>query len=154
MAGYVTIDGETTPLAIHPGMRLPDGRSIALTGPTLTIGDARHAADYLHDGETLWVRLNGHTHEVRWHDAVDYLGATGPGAVAGGEARASMPGVVVAVAVAVGDTVAIGDPLIVIESMKLETTVAAAIPGTVMAVHVGVGDSFERDAVLAVVAGD
>ena len=65
-----------------------------------------------------------------------------------------MPGTVVRVDVAVGDHVATGDPLVVIESMKLETTIRAWHDGTVSAVHVTAGQSFERDAVLVTLAAE
>jgi len=48
----------------------------------------------------------------------------------------SMPGMVVAVSVQVGDTVAQGDKLLSLEAMKMETTLYAEIGGTVAEVHV------------------
>jgi acetyl-CoA carboxylase carboxyltransferase component/biotin carboxyl carrier protein len=65
---------------------------------------------------------------------------------AGGTVRAPAPGVVVSLAVCEGDEVAAGDPLAVLEAMKLETTVAAPGPGRVRKVlarrnaQVGAGD--------------
>ncbi|MEU5264385.1 carboxyl transferase domain-containing protein [Amycolatopsis sp. NPDC021455] len=55
----------------------------------------------------------------------------------GGVVRSPTPAVVVSVAVAAGDTVAAGDPLVVIESMKMETAVTATFPGRVRSVLVG-----------------
>ncbi|MGW4065130.1 ATP-binding protein [Amycolatopsis sp. NPDC004747] len=55
----------------------------------------------------------------------------------GGVVRAPTPAVVVSVAVAPGDPVAVGDPLVVIESMKMETAVTATFPGRVRSVLVG-----------------
>ena len=48
----------------------------------------------------------------------------------------SMPGMVVAVSVRVGDTVAQGDKLLSLEAMKMETTLYAEIGGAVAEVHV------------------
>lgn len=59
-----------------------------------------------------------------------------------------MPGAVIACAVQAGDDVEIGAPLLVIESMKLETPFKAWRAGKIAAVHVGVGQNFERDKVL------
>lgn len=49
---------------------------------------------------------------------------------------AAMPGKVVEVLVAAGETVAVGQPLIILESMKMETEMTATVGGTVEAVHV------------------
>lgn len=61
---------------------------------------------------------------------------------------APMPGSVISLAVRVGQAVKRGDTLMVIESMKMETTLVAGVDGTVSAVHVQVGQTFERDATL------
>ena len=54
----------------------------------------------------------------------------------GGVVRASAPALVIAVAAQPGDEVAAGDPLVVLESMKMETTVAAPFPGRVQSIDV------------------
>jgi acetyl-CoA/propionyl-CoA carboxylase biotin carboxyl carrier protein len=54
------------------------------------------------------------------------------------EVRAVMPGTVVAVGAATGDTVVEGQALVTIEAMKMEHTMLASIAGTAtIAVHVG-----------------
>lgn len=50
-----------------------------------------------------------------------------------------MPGVVIAVNVAIGDQVAVGDPLVVIEAMKMEHVVRARRAGHVMQCNVAYG---------------
>jgi geranyl-CoA carboxylase alpha subunit len=57
-----------------------------------------------------------------------------------GKVRASMNGRVVAVLVATGDGVAMGQPMIVIEAMKMEHVHRAPFAGKVTSVQVGVGD--------------
>jgi acetyl/propionyl-CoA carboxylase alpha subunit len=66
-----------------------------------------------------------------------------PGAPAGDAAEVTAPfaGTVVAVPVAPGTRVAVGESLIVLESMKMEHVVSAAVSGTVLAVTVAVGDT-------------
>jgi acetyl/propionyl-CoA carboxylase alpha subunit/acetyl-CoA carboxylase carboxyltransferase component len=54
----------------------------------------------------------------------------------GGVVRSPAPAVVVSVAVSPGDTVAVGDALVVLESMKMETAVKATFPGRVRSVLV------------------
>jgi len=64
------------------------------------------------------------------------------------ELRADMPGVVVAVHCEVGQAVASGDPLLTIESMKLQATLLASHPAVVELVHTGIETAFERGALL------
>ncbi len=66
----------------------------------------------------------------------------------GGQVRAPAPAFVVGVPVAKGDTVRAGDPLVVVESMKMETTIVAPYAGTVRAVLAGVNTQVEAGAAL------
>jgi biotin carboxyl carrier protein len=59
-----------------------------------------------------------------------------------------MPGKVVRVLVASGDTVHARQPLIVVEAMKMENELRAAGDGTVGEVHVAPGTSVEAGAPL------
>ena len=68
-----------------------------------------------------------------------------------GSLLAPMPGAVVRVMAAVGARVGAGQPLVVLEAMKMEHTVAAPIDGVLTAVHVQPGDQVERGQALAVV---
>lgn len=61
----------------------------------------------------------------------------------GGGLVAPMPGAVVSVMVAVGDTVKSGDALLVVEAMKMEHTIVAPSDGTVEAIFYHVGDQVE-----------
>jgi acetyl/propionyl-CoA carboxylase alpha subunit len=99
------------------------------------------------DGEDLHLHLGGRTFHLKHLDPARRF-AEADDAGGGDVARAPMPGTVVRVDVAVGQAVATGDPLVVIESMKLETTIRAWHDGTVSALHVAPGQSFERDAPL------
>ncbi len=60
-----------------------------------------------------------------------------------------VPGTVTAVLVAPGDAVTAGDPLVMIEAMKMEHRVCADQDGTVTGVHVAVGDSVDAHQVVA-----
>ncbi|RJQ81409.1 acetyl/propionyl/methylcrotonyl-CoA carboxylase subunit alpha [Amycolatopsis panacis] len=72
-------------------------------------------------------------------------------APAAGSLVAPMPGTVVRLAVAAGDVVAAGDPLLWLEAMKMEHRISAPADGVVTAVGVEVGQQVEVGAVLAVV---
>lgn len=66
----------------------------------------------------------------------------------GGRVVASMPGRVVSVNVAVGDEVAEGAIVAVLEAMKMENDVKAGAAGIVAEIAVGTGDAVESGALL------
>jgi propionyl-CoA carboxylase alpha chain len=72
-------------------------------------------------------------------------------AVSSGSLLAPMPGTVVGVAVAKGDHVAAGDPVLVLEAMKMQHTVSAPHAGTVTDLTVRPGDQVAAGEVLALV---
>ena len=59
-----------------------------------------------------------------------------------------MPGLVVSIAVGVGQEVKAGDPLAIVEAMKMENILRAERDGKVKAIHVRKGDSLAVDAVI------
>ena len=61
---------------------------------------------------------------------------------------APMPGLVVRIAVAVGDTVAAGQGLAVIEALKMENELRASAVGVVTAIRVSAGQAVEKGAIL------
>jgi 3-methylcrotonyl-CoA carboxylase alpha subunit len=67
---------------------------------------------------------------------------------AAGRLTAPMPGRVTQLMVGVGDNVRRGEPLMIIEAMKMEHTVAAPADGTVAAIRFAVGDLVEEGAEL------
>jgi 3-methylcrotonyl-CoA carboxylase alpha subunit len=65
----------------------------------------------------------------------------GPESAAGdGGVESAMPGLIIEVMVAVGDTVAKGAPLLVLEAMKMEHTLTAPFDGVVTSLSVQKGD--------------
>ena len=72
-------------------------------------------------------------------------------AVASGSLLAPMPGTVVSVAVAAGDEVVAGQPVLVLEAMKMQHTVSAPHAGTVTEIDVQPGTQVASGEVLAVV---
>ena len=65
------------------------------------------------------------------------------------EVKAGAAGKVFKLEASVGQKVAKGDPVIIIEAMKMEIPVVAPEDGTVASIDVAVGDSVEAGAVLA-----
>ncbi len=62
--------------------------------------------------------------------------------------KAPMPGLIIDLRVKAGDTVSTGDPLIILEAMKMENIIKATGDGTVASVKVKQGDSVEKNQVL------
>ena len=94
------------------------------------------------------VRLTGHRADVngpegqssfarRSEDDLDERGGVA------GECRAPLPGAVTKVLVAVGDVVAEGDGLVVLEAMKMEHTLRASGAGTVVQVQCAAGEQVD-----------
>jgi propionyl-CoA carboxylase alpha chain len=97
-------------------------------------------------GDTVYVGPVALTLVPRFPDPTDK--------VAEGATVAPMPGTVVRVSVAAGETVEAGAELLVLEAMKMEHRVVAAAGGTVAEVLVQAGQQVEAGAVLAVVEGE
>jgi len=67
------------------------------------------------------------------------------------EVRAEMVANVWKIVVAEGDSVADGDTLVILESMKMEIPVLSEHVGTVTALHVSEGDVVQEGDVIAVI---
>ncbi len=80
--------------------------------------------------------------------AVDLLAHAGDTAAEGGRLTAPMPGKVVSFAVKAGDVVTKGQPLAVMEAMKMEHTIAAPADGTVAELLFAPGDQVTEGAEL------
>ena len=72
-----------------------------------------------------------------------------PAASPATKVNAPMPGLVLRVSVAVGDVVAEGDEVMVLEAMKMETPVSATIGGTIRSIPVSQGNQVKAGDVLA-----
>ncbi len=68
-----------------------------------------------------------------------------------GEVTVPMQGTIVKISVAVGDTVEVGDPIVVLEAMKMENNVVAEKAGTVSEIRVQEGDSVGGGDVVAMI---
>ncbi len=130
------------------------GRSIAVDLVALPGGNLMLSTDgrcepvvIAQRGDSVFVHLDGAAYQLDYEHPLDRLAQQTQGAAAD-SVRAPMPGSVIAVAVKPGDTVKRGDTLLVMESMKMETTIAAPRDGVVAAVHFGAGQTFDRDALL------
>jgi 3-methylcrotonyl-CoA carboxylase alpha subunit len=138
------------------------------SGLRLRIGDEEHAFHVQTQGDTLLVRLGGalfRAHAVReasdWHVFCDgehrriglkrALGEPDADTSAG-SLSAPMPGRVVRVLTRAGAKVAKGEPLVILEAMKMEHTITAPADGTVKEVHFADGEQVLEGAQLITLA--
>jgi acetyl-CoA/propionyl-CoA carboxylase biotin carboxyl carrier protein len=102
------------------------------------------------DGVVAWLGAGGWAWPVR--EAVADQADEGR---SDGALRAPMPGQVLLVPASMGQLVRAGDPVVVLESMKMELVMSAPVDGLVAEVNVAVGDKVALDQPLArVQAGD
>ena len=121
-------DGKAHPLAL---VSQHDSRyAIRLDGQAIQ-GTVRR------DGETLHVFTGGLHHVLDRHDPLAHAGEH---ETADGRLTAPMPGKVVAVIASSGQLVKKGEPLVIMEAMKMEHTIAAPSDGLVEEVLYQVGD--------------
>ena len=92
-----------------------------------------------------WVKVGAATHVLVWRSP---LPEPEERARAERSLAAPMPGQVVAVLVEEGQTVRAGDPLLILEAMKMEHVIAAPYGGTVAAVHYRAGEPVPASAIL------
>ncbi|KOV95739.1 acetyl-COA carboxylase [Streptomyces sp. NRRL WC-3723] len=114
---------------------------------TVTLDGVRHTFHRAGD----WIGREGDAWQVRDHDPV--AASLNRAAHAGADSlTAPMPGTVTVVKVAVGDEVAAGQSLLVVEAMKMEHVISAPHAGTVAELDVTPGTTVAMDQVLAVIA--
>ena len=133
---WVSVDGGAE--------RLVQGTKVGTAEWLLTQeGVTRKHAVYL-DGEHVYAQHQGHAVRGTVIDPRGAALAAGSASTAG-EVSTPMPGVVVRVLVAEGDSVTEGQVLLVVEAMKMENEYTAAIDGTVATVHVAAGETVEAN---------
>lgn len=134
---------------LHVGDRVVDVdlRTGADGRAWLTVGERHVEVVIATRGDEVFVHLDGEAHALRYRHPLERLAAQAGGG-ANDQIRAPMPGSIVSVAVAVGSSVSRGQSLLVMESMKMETTLVAPRDGVVADVRFEKGQTFERDAVL------
>jgi 3-methylcrotonyl-CoA carboxylase alpha subunit len=148
-SGLVEVGGQTRRLGVSP--RGDGAWQVEEDGVSWLVQVARVGTGPLVDGEALY--LSG----VLGEGMLTLVPRFPPPAAAVDEPGACVaptPGMVRAVLVAVGDAVAKGDALVVLEAMKMEHSLRAPCDGTVVAVRVAVGASVDAGALLVRVEAD
>ena len=140
----LTVDGKVLELDIQS---LPDQRFHVLHD-----GLSYNVEVLERNGKTSLLRINGKRCEVALTDRFDELlrklGMDSASSTAVSDLKASMPGLVVGVAVESGAQVNRGDALVVLEAMKMENVLKSSGDATVKSVKVKQGDTVEKGQVL------
>lgn len=125
----VTVDGEEIPVYLPPraGAAAPEWMVVNQRPYEMVVSDSME-----------WMLSSGgmHTLEVRWMD-----GAHLRPSVADGRVKAPIPGLINRVLVEPGAAVQVGDPILVLEAMKMENEIRAPRSGTVQSVSVKPGQT-------------
>ncbi|MGZ4770491.1 MAG: acetyl/propionyl/methylcrotonyl-CoA carboxylase subunit alpha [Ilumatobacteraceae bacterium] len=103
---------------------------VATSGPTTWIGSEGDAWSF-----------TGHEPTAAGHTQIDH----------GAAIESPMPGTVIAVLVSTGESVTVGQPVVVVEAMKMEHTLRASTDGIVSELLVHVGDRVALSQLLAVI---
>ena len=107
-------------------------------------------ADYA--TKNIVLKLNGQRVELQAKDRFDLLlerlGMANATAAKVNELKAPMPGLIVDIRVQPGQTVQKGDPLLVLEAMKMENILKAPADGTVSGLKVALRDNVQKGQVL------
>ncbi|MCL2656430.1 MAG: acetyl/propionyl/methylcrotonyl-CoA carboxylase subunit alpha [Betaproteobacteria bacterium] len=129
-----------------------DGRSYAVRGRLnphgllrIEIDGTRMDATVVAAGEKRHVFVNGRTWQLV---SIDSLQPVSDGGGAEGGLLAPMPGKVIALVASEGAQVEKGAPLLILEAMKMEHTIAAPAKGTLKAFRFAVGDQVSDGAEL------
>jgi biotin carboxyl carrier protein len=97
-------------------------------------------------------KINGTLYQVvvrdRFDQLLEQMGMAHGSAGLVKDLKAPMPGLILSVAVAVGQEVKKGDPLLILEAMKMENVIKAPVDATVKAIKVRKGDSVDKNQVL------
>ena len=136
----VTVDGESFEIEVKPLFGSDhrfsvtvDGEAVPVVMGDLEAGDAWATVggrpyEYIVDRDLRWIKGRTGRHSLEIQDQ----GASGPRPVSGdGRIKAPVPGLINRVLVQAGDHVEAGQPIVVLEAMKMENEVRALRAGGV-----------------------
>ncbi|MEQ1888465.1 MAG: acetyl/propionyl/methylcrotonyl-CoA carboxylase subunit alpha [Alphaproteobacteria bacterium] len=128
-----------------PGGEVRAAASLANGQLTAELGGRKISAGVNIEGSRITVMLAGHAHIIDLYDPV-HEAELDEGA--GGDVAAPMSGKLISVHVKPGDTVRKGDPLAVLEAMKMENTLTAPADGVIAEVNYAAGEQVDEGAVV------
>ncbi len=155
----VTIDGVPYEIDLGP---LTGGIGEAIVnGEKLSVNVPQHGAvvtevewlivngwpyEIIFDPNLQWIRAYDGLHTIEVHDRSQRVARPRSG---DGRVKAPIPGLISRVLVEPGATVSAGQPLVVLEAMKMENEIRAPFDGVVSALSVSVGQTVLGNQVLA-----
>lgn len=139
-----TMNGETHSYSFH---RQDNGRYLLRSGTKLykidNVSYEKFTVHFTIDGR--WCKVDVRNEQDL---LLDKLGFKTPAEIGEGELNAPMPGKILEVIVKEGDQVSIGDPVAILEAMKMENELKAPIDGTIKSIAVSKSDSVEKNALI------
>lgn len=108
--------------------------------------------DVIHSEKKFVLLVNGNRYEVELKDEFDLLlhsmGIGGANEKQTKEIKAPMPGLVLDIIAKEGGSVVKGDPVIILEAMKMENVLKSPVDGVVKSISISKGNAVEKNQVL------
>lgn len=144
----VTVCARDSSVSVDGGAFVPASAAVDGSVLRLTFDGRTYRYRRAKSGSVLWLASDGFTWAVAEHSLLEESAVSG---AEGGPVTSPMPGTVLVVKAAVGDRVAAGTPLLVVEAMKMEHTIAAPVDGVLTELHVQAGQQVALNQPLALV---
>lgn len=157
----VHIDGQTYEIDLSPSVQGGDtytatvnGQTVIVTVPNLNVPvteiewmiiDGR-PYEIVFDPNLQWLNAWDGAHSIEVHDRNERVARPRSG---DGRIKAPIPGLITRVLVKSGEAVKAGQPLIVLEAMKMENEIRAPFDGVVSSIPITAGLTVVRNQVLA-----
>ncbi len=157
----VTIDGKPYEIELTPKGRSGETYEALVNGEPLTITLPYHAGpisgvewilidgrpyEMIFDPNLQWVKAWDGLHAVEVHDRNERVARPRSG---DGRVKAPIPGLITRILVEPGASVQAGQPLLVLEAMKMENEIRAPFDGVIKTVGVAIGQTVVSNQLLA-----
>jgi biotin carboxyl carrier protein len=157
----VTIDGHDYEIDLNPLLPGSDTYTAVVNGQTVTVTVPNLNApptemewmiiddrpyEVVLDPNLQWLNAWDGAHSIEVHDRNERVARPRSG---DGRVKAPIPGLITRILVEQGASVKAGQPLIVLEAMKMENEIRAPFDGVVSSIPVGTGQTVVRNQVLA-----
>ena len=100
------------------------------------------------EDKNMTIEVNGNSYNIKIHDKYDRLikqiGLTIGGTHKTNIIKSPMPGLVLEIMSKVGQTVAKGETILILEAMKMENTIKAPEDAVIKSIHVVKGEAIEK----------
>jgi biotin carboxyl carrier protein len=157
----ITVDGHEFDVIIMPASRTGESYHVTVDGEPVTLTAPNPSApasdlewliidgrpyEFVFDPQLQWANAYDGLHTIEIQDRNQRLVRPRSG---DGRVKAPIPGLISRVFAAAGETVQAGQPLLILEAMKMENEIRAPFDGVLHAVSVSAGQTVIRDQVLA-----